>query len=277
MKVLNVHAIVAVGVLSVLSLGCAKQISFLKARNELNKGVAAFTAADYQTAATRFGNALELDPTLTDAKAYQAYAYMNQFIPGSPDPANMKMAQQAIDGFQEVLNTDPNNMLAVSSMASLYFNMKEFDKAEEWHRKRIELAMAKEPVDPTAADSFYTIGVIKWTESYQPRMAARADMGMEPGDPGPLKNATERQELAVEAVPAVESGIEALEKALEVNPIYADAMIYLNLLERERADYADSKEEYDEHIAKADAWVEKALETKRRIAEESTVEQFKAE
>lgn len=277
MKVLNVYAIVAVGVLSVLSLGCAKQISFLKARNELNKGVAAFTAADYQTAATRFGNALELDPTLTDAKAYQAYAYMNQFIPGSSDPENMKMAQQAIDGFQEVLATDPNNMLAVSSMASLYFNMKEFDKAEEWHRKRIELAMAQQPVDPTAADSYYTIGVIKWTESYQPRMAARADMGMEPGDPGPLKNAAERQELAVEAVPAVESGIEALEKALEVNPIYADAMIYLNLLERERADYAESKEEYDEHIAKADAWVEKALETKRRIAEESTVEQFKAE
>ena len=277
MKVLNVYALVAVGVLSVFSLGCQKQISFLKARNELNKGVQAFTAADYPTAVTRFSNALELDPTLTDAKAYRSYAYMNQFFPGSDDPENMKMAQQAIDGFQEVLAADPNNMLAVSSLASLYFNMQEFEKAEEWHRKRIDLAMATEPVDPSAADSYYTIGVIKWTESYQPRMDARAEMEMQPNDPGPLKNAQQRQELAQQTVPAIESGLEALNKALEVNPDYADAMIYLNLLERERADFAETQAEYDEHIAKANEWVDKALSTKRRLAEESTTEQFKAE
>lgn len=274
MKVLNVYAIVAVGVLSVFSLGCQKQISYLKARNELNKGVQAFTAADYPTAVTRFTNALELDPSLTDAKAYRSYAYMNQFYPGSVDPENLKLAQQAIDGFQEVLEVDPNNMLAVSSMASLYFNMKEFDKAEEWHRKRIELAMAQEPVDPGAADSYYTIGVIKWTDSYNPRLAARTEMGMQATEPGPLKNAETRKEMAVEAIPTIESGLEALNNALKVNPNYADAMIYLNLLERERADFAETKEEYDQHIAEANKWVDKALETKRRLAEEGTTEQF---
>lgn len=277
MKVLNLYAVVALGILSVFSLGCQSQISYLKARNELNKGVQAFTAADYPTAVTRFNNALELDPSLTDAKAYRSYAYMNQFFPGSTDPENLKMAQQAIDGFQEVLEVDPSNMLAVSSMASLYFNMKDFDEAEKWHRKRIELAMAQEPVDPSAADSYYTIGVIKWTDSYQPRMAARTEMGMQPNEPGPLKDAAKREELAVEAVPAIESGLEALNSALEVNPDYADAMIYLNLLERERADFAESKEEYDEHIAKANEWVNKALATKRRLAEEGTTEQFRAD
>ena len=274
MKVLNLYAIVAVGVLSVFSLGCQKQISYLKARNELNKGVQAFTAADYPTAVTRFTNALELDPSLTDAKAYRSYAYMNQFYPGSVDPENLKLAEQAIDGFEEVLEVDPDNMLAVSSMASLYFNMKQFDKAEEWHRKRIELAMAQDPVDPGAADSYYTIGVIKWTDSYQPRLAARTEMGMQATEPGPLKNAATRQELAVEAVPTIESGLEALNNALKVNPDYADAMIYLNLLERERADFAESQQEYDQHIAEANKWVDKALETKRRLAEEGTTEQF---
>ncbi len=276
MKVLNVYAIVAVGVLSVFSLGCQKQISYLKARNELNKGVQAFTAADYPTAVTRFTNALELDPSLTDAKAYRSYAYMNQFYPGSVDPENLKLAEQAIDGFQEVLEVDPTNMLAISSMASLYFNMKDFDKAEEWHRKRIELAMAQEPVDPGAADSYYTIGVIKWTDSYQPRLAARTEMGMQATDPGPLKDAETRKEMAVEAIPTIESGLEALNNALKVNPDYADAMIYLNLLERERADFAETKEEYDQHIAEANKWVDKALETKRRLAEEGTTEQFQS-
>lgn len=277
MKVLNVYALVAVGVLSVFSLGCEKQISFLKARNELNKGVQSFTAADYQTAVTRFGRALEYDPTLTDARAYQAYAYMNQFYPGSQDPENLKLAQQALDGFQQVLATDEENILAVSSMAALYFNMKEFEKAEQWHLRRIELAMAQEPIDPTAADSYYTIGVIKWTDSYEPRMNARADMNMQPTEPGPLKDAERRQELAQTTIPAIESGLEALTKALEVNPDYADAMIYLNLLERERADFAESQEEYDEHIASANQWVDKALATKRRLAEEGTTEQFRAE
>jgi tetratricopeptide (TPR) repeat protein len=274
MKVLNLYAMVVVGVLSVFSLGCESQINYLKARNELNKGVQAFTNADYPTAVTRFTNALDLDPTLTDAKAYRSYAYMNQFYPGSTDPANLKMAEQAIDGFQEVLEVDPKNMLAVSSMASLYFNMKEFDQAEQWHEKRIELALAQEPVDPTAADSYYTIGVIKWTDSYQPRMAARTEMGMQPNEPGPLKDAAQRQALAAEAIPSIDAGIEALNGALGVNPDYADAMVYLNLLERERADFAETPEEYEEHIAKANEWVDKAMATKRRIAEEGTTEQF---
>ena len=277
MKVLRCSMLVALTATVLLSLGCSKQINYLKARNELNKGVQAFSAADYQIAATRFGNALEFDPELTDAKAYQAYAYMNQFIPGGLDPENLKMAQQAIDGFQEVLNTDADNMLATSSMASLYFNMKRFDEAEVWHNKRIELAMAQTPPDPTAADSYYTIGVIKWTDSYAPRMEARAEMEMEPGDPGPLRDAEKRRELAVDAVPAIEEGLAALESALGVNPDYADAMAYLNLLERELADFSETSEEYEAHIAKADAWVEQALETKRRLAEESTTEQFSAE
>jgi Tfp pilus assembly protein PilF len=199
---------------------------------------------------------------------------MNQFYPGSVDPENLKLAEQAIDGFEEVLEVDPGNMLAISSMASLYFNMKEFDKAEDWHRKRIELAMAQQPVDPGAADSYYTIRVIKWTDSYQPRIAARTEMGMQATEPGPLKDANQRKELAAEAVPAIESGLEALNNALKVNPDYADAMIYLNLLERERADFAESKEEYDQHIAEANKWVDKALATKRRLAEEGTTEQF---
>jgi tetratricopeptide (TPR) repeat protein len=277
MKVLRSLTIVTLGAMILLSLGCSKQISFLKARNELNKGVQAFSAADYAIAATRFGNALELDPELIDARAYQAYAYMNQYIPGADFPENLAVAAQAIEGFQEVLDADPSNMLAVSSLASLYFNMKEFEKAEDWHSKRIELAMAMTPPDPGAAESYYTIGVIKWTASFEPRMAARAAMEMKPGDPGPLKDAERRREIAVTAVPAVDAGLDALQKALDVNPDYADAMIYLNLLERELADYAESTEEYEAHTAKANDWIEKAMTTKRRLAEEGTTEQFSAE
>jgi Tfp pilus assembly protein PilF len=277
-----ISAIAVVG-LALFSLGCSKQINFLKARNELNKGVRSFTAADYAGASNHFQTALELDPTLTDAKSYQAYSYMMQYIPGAESPENDAMAQKAIEGFNNVLSSDPENELAVSALASLYFNMKKFDEAEEWHRKRIamlEMSASKNEggkIKPEAADSYYTIGVIKWTQSYEPRLQARADLGMRPEDPGPIKDAAKRQEMAEKLVPIIEEGLQALNNALKINPNYADAMAYLNLLNREHADFAESQEEYEEYLAKADEWVQKTLDTKKRIAEESTIDQFHAE
>jgi len=276
-------SITAVALAALLGSGCSKQINFLKARNELNKGVGAFKAAEYNEAAARFQAALDLDPELNDARAYQAYSYMMQYIPGGESAENQAMAEKALAGFDEVLAKDPKNTFAVSAVASLYFNMKNFDEAETWHRKRIglleEQATASETgeIDPVAAESYYTIGVIKWTESYQPRLQVRADLGMKPDDPGPIKDEEKRTELAETAVPVIDEGLTALTKALEINPDYADAMAYLNLLNRERADLAETDEEYEQYLAKADEWVERTLETTKRLNDESTIDQFAAE
>jgi len=279
----NRLATIAVAAAAITALGCESQINYLKARQKLNKGVTAFSAANYAGSAELFAEALELDPELTDAKAYQAYSYMMQYIPGGESPDNKAMAQKAIDGFNEVLEEDPENALAISAMASLYFNMKQMEKAKTWHRRRIDLleqAAAETEdgeIDPVAAESYYTIGVINWTQSYEPRLAARSEIGMKAEDPGPIKEEEVREELAAKLMPKIEEGIEALEKALEINPDYADAMAYLNLLHRERADLQPTEEEYEADLALADEWVNKTLETKKRLAEESTREEFRAE
>jgi tetratricopeptide (TPR) repeat protein len=75
-------------------------------------------------------------------------------------------------------------------------------------------------------------------------------------------------------IPVLEEGEKMLGKALEVNPNYEDAMAYMNLLYRERADYSESKEEYDKFVAMADEWVQKTLDTRQRVLEESTRESF---
>ena len=66
----------------------------------------------------------------------------------------------------------------------------------------------------------------------------------------------------------LEGGVRALEKALEIDPQYDDAMAYMNLLIRERADLRDTADEYKRDIAVADDWVMKALATKKAKAEQ---------
>jgi tetratricopeptide (TPR) repeat protein len=166
------------------------------------------------------------------------------------------MAKAAHDEFMKVVEQDPRNSLAIASIASLYFNEKKFDEAREWHQKLIA-------VDPKAKESYYTLGVIAWTRSFQKRMEARAGLGMKPEDPGPLKDKKIREELRAEILPVIEEGIKSLDKALELDKEYDDAMAYLNLLHRERADVADSKEAYQTDTDAADRWVQKTLETKK--------------
>jgi tetratricopeptide (TPR) repeat protein len=247
--------------------GCQNQITFLKARDHLNKGVRAFTASDFVLAAEHFQQSIELDPELLAARQYLATAYRQQYVPGAESEDNAKIAGKAIESFQEVLRRDPNNEMAMLSIASLYFDMKEMDKAKEWNQKVIQSY-------PNNKTPYYTVGVINWTETYQPRLEVRANLGMKPEDPGPIKDAKARQELAVKNMPLVDQGLEMLQKSVELDPDYADAMAYINLMYREKADLADSADEYEKLSSIADEWVQKTLDTKKRLAEAGTQDQF---
>src|SRR3954454_14292128 len=110
-------------VLALFASGCEK----LKARDRLNKGVAAFKQAKYSDAVENFKTAVELDPSFPTARLYLVTAYMSQYIPGADSPENMQMAQAAHDQFRKVLEQDPKNDVAIASIASLYYNQKKFD------------------------------------------------------------------------------------------------------------------------------------------------------
>ncbi|HEY1338293.1 MAG TPA: energy transducer TonB, partial [Bryobacteraceae bacterium] len=82
-------------------------------------------------------------------------------------------------------------------------------------------------------------------------------------DPGPIRDSSGRAALRSQWWSTLEDGIWNLNRALEINPQYDDAMAYMNLFVRERADLRDTKTEYRQNIATADQWVRKALETKK--------------
>lgn len=251
----KVILILGASALAILSAGCQK----LKSRDQLNQGVHAFQNAQYGEAVERFKTAVELDPGFSTARLYLATAYMQQYIPGAESPENNQMATAAHDEFMKVLDQDPKNTTALASVASLYLNQKKWDEAQQWYEKLIA-------VDPNNADAYYSLGFIAWSKWYPAYGMARVDLGMKQDDPGPIKDKKVREDLKAKWLPTINAGLQALDKTLQINPEYEDAMSYENLLIRERADLLDSKEEYEAAVKTADNWMQKALDTKKAKA-----------
>lgn len=270
---LGVLLILVIGGKIALNAMGVKNIDSLRARMELNKGVQAFSAGDFVRAGELFESAYELDSELSDARVYLAYSTMMQYQPGAEYQENIDIANKALAGFQDVLDDDPDNATALQSIASLYFQMKKMEDAKEWHYKVIDK-------DPENKESYYTIGVICWTQAYEPRLEFRASVGMKQEDPGPMRtkgrlSRAQREELAElsgEVVPLIDEGLDALSKSINIDPDYDDAMAYVNLLYREKADFSETNDGSDELLAQADEWVQKALDTRKRKAEESTID-----
>ena len=252
------------------SLGCQDKINYLKARNELNRGVNAFSRSDYGFAIEHFDKAIELDPELLEARQYMASSYMMQYVPGAESLENEAVAESALVGFRDVLSRDDNNEAALASIAIIYFNMKRMEDAREWYDKLLEKF-------PENKDAYYTLGVIAWTETYQPRLMVRAGLGMKPEDPGPIKDDDARHELAELNLPVVEEGLKNLNKALEIDPEHENSMAYINLLYREKADISETKEDYEKYTDMANEWSLKSLDTRKKKAEAATAETFQDE
>ena len=248
--------VLAIAAMTVFATSCEK----LKARDQLNKGVQAFKSAQYPIAVEDFKKAVEYDPTFATARLYLATAYMQQYIPGADSPENNQMATAAYDQFQKVLTQDPKNELAVASIASLLFSEKKLDEANEWNLKLISL-------NPKSKEAYYTLGVIAWTKALVSDGEARAKLGMKPDDPGPLKDKKVRLEVAARNGPIVDEGIKDLDKSLELDREYDDAMAYENLLYRQKADLEDSPEAYRADIEAADNFFARTLETRKVKAE----------
>ncbi len=265
-------SLLSAGVLALVALvssGCNK----LESRDNLNKGVNAFKAGQYTAAADAFKTAIDLDPDLPVARLYLATAYLQQYVPGSDTPENKRNADAAQEQFNKVLSdpksTDANRLISTQSLASLYYNMKDFPKAEEWNKKILQL-------DPKNKEAFYVLGVIAWTDFVAPDREARSSQGLSPEAPGPLAAAPKAKkgkdvkdvkgELKAKYWDSLTAGIEAEKKALAIDPEYENAMSYMNLLVRFRADLRDTKDEYEVDKKEADDWVQKSLQTTKMKA-----------
>ena len=250
--------------------GCNK----LRARDLLNKGVAAFKNAQFDTAVEDFKQAKSLDPDLINARLYLATAYASQYIPGAPSDENMRHGQEAIAEYKDVLDKDANNLSAIDGLASILYQMagqpfdeKKFEESKSYHEKHIALR----PQDP---QPYYSIGVIDWALAYRGNTEMRADynkahINKQVKDTDPLPPDV-RKAYTDKYQPMVDDGITSLKKAVELKPDYDDAMTYLNLLYRRKADMVESSAERDNYTKMADDLLDKVKEIKQKRAEQPT-------
>jgi tetratricopeptide (TPR) repeat protein len=246
--------------------GCDK----LKARDLLNKGVAAFKNGQYDTAVEDFKQAKDLDPSLLNARLYLATAYASQYIPGAPSEQNKNLGKQAIQEFKEILQTSPDNLSAIDGIGSILFQMagtpydpKLFEESKTYHQKHIQI----KPEDP---EPYYWIGVIDWTLAFRANGEMRKDYNeknirKQVKDTEPLPAAI-RGDYLSKYGSLIDEGITDLQKAISLRPDYDDAMAYLNLLYRRKADTVESAEERATLVKQADDLVDKVKEVKQKRA-----------
>jgi TonB family protein len=181
---------------------------------------------------------------------------MQQYIPGADSPENRTIFQRAEAEFKAVLVLDPADRVALVSLGSLYLNAKRWEDSRAEYRALLNY-------DRENVVAYYSLGFIDWSQWYPAYAAARAAAGLRQETPGPIPDPTVRTNLRAQWSATLEDGIWNMNRALELNPQYSDAMAYLNLFIRERADLRDTKEEYQRDVADADQWVQKALAAKR--------------
>jgi len=261
-------AVAALLILAAGVSGCNK----LHARDLLNKGVAAFKEAQFDKAVEFFKEAKELDPDLMNARLYLATAYASQYIPGAPSDENKRHGDEAIAEYKSVLEKDPNNLSAIDGLASILYQMagqpfdeKKFEESKSFHQKHIAL----KPQDP---QPYYSIGVIDWAIAYRGNTEMRQDynkahINKQVRDTDPLPpdvRTTYTQKYGA----LVDDGIASLKKAIQINPEYDDAMTYLNLLYRRKADMVESTAERDTLTKQADDLLDHVKEIKQKRAEQ---------
>jgi len=239
-----------------------------QARSFLSQGVLAFKNGHYDEAIADFRRAKQLDPQLLNARLYLATACSTQYIPGDPSEENRHRGESAIAEYRDVLTLQADNIAAIDGMGALLFSLAgqpydpaKFVEAKSQFQKHIQF----KPHDP---EPYYWVGVIDWTLSFRANKELRERFnkyargeGLTDTDPLPAEL---RDQYAREYGAVIEEGIECLRHAIELRTDYDDAMVYLNLLYRRKADTVGTEAEREHLEQLADDLIDKVKVIKEK-------------
>jgi tetratricopeptide (TPR) repeat protein len=236
-----------------------------QARVELKKGNSLYENGSYRAAMEQFQRGLELDPGATFAWRSVGFAALASYRPEDESPENKQFAQVAIDAFDRYLVDHPNDQRVEAFLITTLLDAERYDEALD----RLRSNVAAEPDDPARHKAVIAVMLQagRLDDAYaeakamrQPDATALYSVGVAAWEHLHGGIAVDREHR--EAV--LRLGMQALEEAIAVQPDYAEAMVYLNLLYRQKALMLDSPREQVDALAEADRWFQKAAQLRNQ-------------
>jgi TonB family protein len=161
--------------------------------------------------------------------------------------------QTYVQRLTDQLQQEPNNVALLLKLGSLKLDEGALADSQSY----FERAAALQPDNTTA---LFNLGVIGWRQVFGGLRGARNQLAMDPETPGPLRDRSVRAEMNAKYARTLADSMANFEKLLALDPQNGDAMGYMNLLFRSKADLEDTSAASREDIATADGWVKKTLE-----------------
>lgn len=268
--------------------GCSE----LSARSHARDGNRLYKDGDYQAAVREFSEAERLQPNLPVVLLNKGLACRQLMVPGSKSAENAKHVDCAVAAFtrlkevnpadpradqlyiqtlfdadrfetlvkifEENLKQKPGDLLALSGLIQVYTRWGRWEHALHWTMERAK-------VESKSAESQYGVGVFIWNVLFQNGGSAeKSAYDPRPGatNSGPAPLFTVGDIVGERRVKLADLGISFLQKALEIRPHYREAMVYMNLLHRQRSfAFFDRPEEWQKDVDRATEWSKKATET----------------
>jgi len=163
MKLSQTRVAIALAILVVSTSGCSL-VNRIRAKNQLNEAARAYHEGHFEEAEQYSRRAAELDPNSKTAPLFIARTIHAQYRPGVQAPENLKLAQQAIDAYQALLEKDPKNEEAYKAAAYLYGAIKEEDKLRKWISDRA----ANDQAEPEKrAEAYVVLASKDWDCSFK--------------------------------------------------------------------------------------------------------------
>lgn len=169
--------------------------------------------------------------------------------------------------YQDRYKANPKDLEAVQGLMQVYTKWNKTEDALQWYRVAADLR-------PTDAEAQYAVGVFLYNQlqqkgggpdkqMYDPRVDPNAAAAPKPKGKGkaPAPAAKVAPSFAYgdivgqQRVDYADEGIKYLEKAVALRPQYTDAMVYLNLLYRQKSfAFFDAPAEWQKAVDKAEEW-----------------------
>jgi tetratricopeptide (TPR) repeat protein len=272
--------------------GCSE----VRGRRKVQEGNKLYRDGHYQEAVAAFEQAEKFVPNLPQLWLNKGFTCRQLLVPGSTEPQSKEAAKCALDAFahyqkikpedvrgeqlyvqtlfdsdqfeglakmyEEKFKKNPRDIESLNGLIQVYSKWNKLDESLEWYSRKAEVLSN----DPEAQ---YGAGVFIYTQLFQkgggPEKSTH-DPRPDPNKPREVKvhpGFMMGDIISQQRVDLADTGIKYLEKAVALRPKYHEAMIYANLMYRQKSyAYFDYPEDWQKCVDEAVIWAGRSFEAR---------------